>query len=48
MCDEVELIAELNFGEGYVCLWEIAEQLRKEIVEAYKLPKEFFDENETM
>lgn len=43
MCEEIEPIAELNFGEGPP-IWEMIEQLCKEMAEAMMLPKEFFDE----
>jgi len=44
MCEEIEPITELGFGEG-LHIWEVVEQLRKEMAEALMLPKEFFDDN---
>lgn len=43
MCekDEIEPIIELNFGEG-PSMWEMIEQIRKQMTEALMLPKSFF------
>ena len=42
MCekDEIIPITELNFGEGPP-MWEVIEQIRKEMAEALMLPREF-------
>lgn len=45
MCEEIETIAELDFGLR-LPMWEMIEQLRKEMDEALRLPEEFFHKSE--